>query len=290
MAESIRFHFDNIHFDAPLALGPYRVMQFGDLSAARHTCAPHIQRVHELSCIVSGAATFTCGDQTYAVRRGDLVFSPRTTVHAIDADGDLRFYYIGFAVVDRTDPTDRQLGTFFDAAAPFAAPYDTELTDAFSGLFQNYLNPDEFSAARMTDAVRQLLIASVRAHRQTPMRVYHPTAVPEKSRLLAELCAYLDGHPAQIDALAQLPARFGYSAPYLSALFSDAMGVSLRTYFLTQRHAYACRLLADGHSVTETAQILQYNSIHAFSRAFRARAGVSPSGYIQNSKKERSLS
>ena len=73
MAESIRFHFDNIHFDAPLALGPYRVMQFGDLSAARHTCAPHIQRVHELSCIVSGAATFTCGGQTYAVRRGDHI-------------------------------------------------------------------------------------------------------------------------------------------------------------------------------------------------------------------------
>ena len=158
----------------------------------------------ELSCIVSGAATFTCGGQTYAVRRGDLVFNPRATVHAIDADGDLRFYYIGFAVADRTDPVDRRLGTFFDTTAPFAAPYDTELTDAFSGLFQNYLNPDEFSTARMTDAVRQLLIASVRAHRQTPMRVYHPTAVPEKSRLLAELCAYLDGHPAQIDALAQL--------------------------------------------------------------------------------------
>lgn len=287
MTETVRFHFDNIHFDAPLALGSYRVMQFGDLSAVRHTCAPHVQRVHELSCIVSGAARFGCNDQTYDVRRGDLVFTPCGSTHSIASDGDLRFYYIGFAVADRTDPVDDRLATFFDHAPPFAASYGTELTDGFSGLFQNFLNPDPFSDARMTDSVRQLLIAAVRAHHSTPTRVYHPTAVPEKSRLLAELCAYLDRHTAQIDALAQLPSTFGYSFSYLSALFSDAMGVSLRTYFLTQRHAYACRLLRGGHSVTETAQMLQYNSIHAFSRAFRARAGVSPSVYIQTSEKER---
>ena len=57
------------------------------------------------------------------------------------------------------------------------------------------------------------------------------------------------------------------------------MGESLQEYFLRRKYDYACELLQRGISVTEVAERLGYQSVHAFSRAFRARMGITPSVY-----------
>ena len=57
--ETVRFHFDNLFFNDPLELGPYRLRQAGDLAADRgFRCGRHRQKWHELSYILSGTAEF----------------------------------------------------------------------------------------------------------------------------------------------------------------------------------------------------------------------------------------
>lgn len=73
----VRFHFDEVHWQVPLELGTYLLVQAGDLAAeVNYVCMPHIQEVYEISYIVSGRGTFVADGGSYPVERGTLVPQP----------------------------------------------------------------------------------------------------------------------------------------------------------------------------------------------------------------------
>ncbi len=76
-----------------------------------------------------------------------------------------------------------------------------------------------------------------------------------------------------------LEQHFGYSKFYIEKVFKKAYGISVISYRNQKRMEAAVQLLAK-HSVSETAYMLGYSSIYAFSNAFRAVYGLSPSKYI----------
>lgn len=280
--ERMRFHFDNIFFDDPLLLGPYHILQVGDLAASgSYFCEPHTQRWHEISFIVSGKATFTCGKGTITVVPGDVVFNPRGSLHAITSDGKepLRYEYIAFKIADTTAAEEALLATFFNSAPPSKTENGTAVGGAFQEILENLLNRDPFFKRLTEDAVRRLLVYTKRAFEGRTPRVRLPEGGSDKNRLLSRICRYIDSHPEDIQLLSRLPARCGYSYSYLSGLFSKAMGMSLREYYRMRRHEQAQTYLKAGMSVTDVAQKQGYSSVHAFSHAFTAREGVPPSIY-----------
>ena len=90
---------------------------------------------------------------------------------------------------------------------------------------------------------------------------------------------YIDGHYLELNSLAELSARCGYSYPYLSKIFSASAGMSLRRYFAEKRMEHAKEMLQEGKSVTEAAEALSYNSICNFSRAFKRYFGRPPEAF-----------
>ena len=57
------------------------------------------------------------------------------------------------------------------------------------------------------------------------------------------------------------------------------MGESLQAYFMRRKFEQAADRLRQGLSVTEVSEQTGYQSIHAFSRAFRHQMGMTPSEY-----------
>ena len=277
----IRFHFDNLHFDAPLRLDPYRVMQVGDLASdGGFSCPEHRQVVDEITYIAEGNAVFLCDGTPYPVEKGDVVVNRKGTLHAIDAKhSSLRYYYIGLEIADCSAKEEQALRHFLETDKKCVARADRSVASAFQDIFGNMLNRDAFSDRLIADAVRKMLVWTKRSFEGSSARIYLPEIASGRGRFLSEICVFLDSSVEDMDALKCLPQRFGYSYSYLSGLFSKALGMNLREYFLMRRHEHECTLLKQGCSVTAIAEKMGYSSVHSFSHAFSAREGIAPSVY-----------
>ena len=70
---------------------------------------------------------------------------------------------------------------------------------------------------------------------------------------------------------------FNYNYSYLSALFSRVTGKTLRGYYLDRRLEIAkTMVLEKNKKIWEIAEMLNYSSAFAFSKAFISKYGISP--------------
>ncbi len=73
---------------------------------------------------------------------------------------------------------------------------------------------------------------------------------------------------------------FGYSSKYLSHLFSELSGSSLKAFIMSQKIDAASFYLTDSdQTITEIASNLGFSDVHNFSRAFKRMTGLTPSAY-----------
>ncbi len=284
-----RFHFDNLHFDNPLKYGPYTIMQVGDLAAGKgYECQEHIQEVDEITYVVSGKGTFYFNGEALPVSRGDVIFNKKSSKHAIvgSTDDPIRYFYIGFAINSTGAAEEKTLSNFLRDTTQRSAKAHKSVSSAFQDIFNNMLNSDDFSKKLTEDAVRKLIVWTKRSFELGAGKIYSPEEEPEKNRMLSEICLYLEASVEDRGALKNLPKMFSYSYSYLSSVFSKAMGMSLREYFLIRRYEKEYELLLQGNSVTTVAEKMGYGSVHSFSHAFSARAGIPPSKVSQADEKK----
>ena len=68
---------------------------------------------------------------------------------------------------------------------------------------------------------------------------------------------------------------------YLSRIFKQRTGLSIKTYLTNVRLQAARNLLLQNYTVTETSTMVGYADIASFSRAFKAYYKFSPTQYVQ---------
>ena len=78
----------------------------------------------------------------------------------------------------------------------------------------------------------------------------------------------------------RLCREMGYSREYITRNFSAAYGVTPKKYFTALRMNAGLELLLSGTSVKETADLLNFSSPYAFSKAFKNHFGMSPEKYV----------
>ena len=289
---SIRYEYDKASFAEPLKYGAYRVYQMGDICTdSNYHCGSHRQRCHEISFILKGEAEHHCNDEIYHVKSGDIIFSPYGSMHDIyTKSDDYHCQYIGFMIEDGFGE-DQMLEDYYNNAPCGCATAIKSVKYSFYNILSNMYNNDEYSSRILADAVRCLLISTLRSFRGDKDWQYSLTTGREYNILVSQVCAYIDASAENKDALMQISDNFNYSYSHISNIFSKAMNMSLKDYFLMRRHEKACELLRNGVSVTDTAYRIGYSSIHAFCHFFSNRAGMSPGVYQRkqraNSKNEK---
>lgn len=280
-----RFHFDNTFVDERRPVGAFILWQVGDLCCEPgYTVAAHRQAVHELTLAVSGMGENLAGGTAYPMTPGTLIFNPRGDLHEITAARaqTLRYFYLGFDFPDTPSPSPEigALRTFFETCGPCAAADAGALGDTFVRLFGEVNASDAAGKLLCESAMQEILCLACRllgksgAH---PYRASDARAVDEK--LVCDLMHYLDAHPAESGTLSRLTQEFGYSYTHLAQKFAEITGENLRAYQSRARFRRAREYLRRGETVTRTAELCGYQSIHAFSRAFRRAEGVSPSEF-----------
>ena len=81
-------------------------------------------------------------------------------------------------------------------------------------------------------------------------------------------------------SLSLLEEKLHISKYYISHLFGDKMNVSFNDYINQLRITEACRQLKySGRSITEISELVGFNTLRTFNRAFSKFVGMSPSEY-----------
>ena len=99
---------------------------------------------------------------------------------------------------------------------------------------------------------------------------------------LASAEAYISEHFRDEYVDIAIPSSLaGMNPDYFRHRFQQTYGLPPLQYAMRMKLEEAKRLLSSGKSVTETARLTGFNDANYFSRFFRERTGVSPTGFVK---------
>ena len=265
-----------------------KLFQFADVhcKTSNDSLNQHKQWCHEITFVYGGEGVILHNGHEQHIKSGQVHICFDEDIHQIipSKSSPLRFYCIGFTLAPsnplatlldearaRITPDHSVLGGFADLQKAFRSALgalyteeQTEVTKAVAANTLNYIISTVLSGFLNKDPCG-----------------YDNISIKES--LLYYVISYLKNNVYQINALSRLPEDTGYSYSYLSHLFSQKMGQTIKSFFASIRMDTADKLLLE-KSVTEVSDLLGYSSVHAFSRAYKSVRGYAPHTLHRNEK------
>lgn len=229
----------------------------------------------ELVVVLDRGGPVRVGNGTHALRPGEsILIFPNQFHHYLDVKkGELEWFFITFrctesALLNSLKDSPRVLDReCLDLLARIAAMYVNQVKPGPEALFIAH------DLGRILLRMRDLpLISSDRINA-------HSTD-DSRDVLLRKINAYVRDNLNRKLSLEELARDLGYSASHMRAVFRERLGVSLGKYIRESQLSEAAKLLQRTNlNVTEIAERTSFNSLFAFSRAFKAAYGMSPKTY-----------
>ena len=281
-----RYHKDANYEAAPITLKLFSVYQICELA-----CAPdyagrtHRQICHEISYIVSGEGVFVRNGKTYDVRPNMIFVVNDQDVHAVKSskDSPLRFMCLGFAF--HKDHPDfekyRHVSDFFDALREPIQLDKNHLFNLFTLALSEITAEDQLSEEMLEAYVRQIIIQTYRTYNDVHKHILDFAVSDDTNPLIYEIVHYIDSHLTDIQKLSDIANHFDYSYAYLSRIFSQTMGFTIRDYYSQVRLKKAADMLAEQLPISTVSEKLQFADVPSFCKAFKAQFNVTPKKYQQ---------
>lgn len=279
-----KFHFDNMYDEVSGIATPFIVYQAGDLNCEGDYHVPlHKQTVYEVSYIFSGNGIFFTNKKEYSVTKNTVFLNKIGDEHEIisSKQNPLRYFYLGFKFAEPcNEDSTIELRRFFDTLKN-PVRYDVEsISDLFLKLFAEITSQD--SVSKLTTAGYISIILST-VYRTFLQLSYYPHTINNRAvfdaKLVYDIASYIDTNIESISSLSILSDEFGYSYSTIAKKFMLVMGENLKAYHTKRRFARAKELLDKNMDVTQVAELMGYNSIHSFTRAFHKYCEIPPSIY-----------
>lgn len=251
--------------DETRAFISYRSGSSGQMAAEHwHECV-------ELLYVFGGAARQTVNSETMILKPKDALLIASGDLHAtqsITAD-----CYIGVAQF-YTDMPCRSIRLCANEAPPQFESIFTSLSEETS------LCQPEYKMV-MQGLIWQAVGLLLRFG--TPVSNLYPLTAEAM-----KITEYIQSHMFDGITLSKTAKFAGYSESYFSHYFRQQIGVSFRSYLETAKMNAAKKCLIEGKSVSDVSNMLQYESLSSFSRAFKKSFGCSPGSYLKQQMNKKS--
>lgn len=286
LAERKRFHFDNLYLDAPNDYDSVILYQIGDLSCKEgYEVEDHTQFCYEISYIFSGEGFFYSNNNKYSVKQGDIYINVPGDIHRIESGKckDFRYFYLGFTFDEKT-PENTSLLNIKRKLDNLNSPLkkDTLNIDTpFLCALKELRNRNEFSYIMINSYLHEILILMYRNFfSEHTDENYYSSFTGSQKEIAYNATSFIDNNLLKISELTEISSTLGYSYSYLSHVFREEMGITLQNYYANKKLNKAKELLLeDTLSITKISEVLKYESIHSFSKAFKKAVGISPRQY-----------
>ncbi|MEE0947068.1 MAG: AraC family transcriptional regulator [Acutalibacteraceae bacterium] len=234
----------------------------------------------------AGEVTVTYANEKTVMKQGDFFLHKPLEFHSIACNDS-----VANAIVFSFSSSCEQLYSVADKVIRFgdteknllskiisegSSAFSTPLNDIYSNKLE-ISKASPFGACQtVKNLMELLLINAVR-------RCYNHTTIEHKLRedsRIKEICAYIQNHIHEPLRFEDVCKKFSVSKTTLKKLFRDNLGCGAMEYYNNCRITEAKKLLREKkYSITEISDILQFSSIHYFSRKFKQATNISPLEY-----------
>ena len=267
-------------------INPYIRLAMESRISAGHNIARRVIYDYELIYLEKGIFNFVYDDITYLCKAGDIIFIRPRIPHSFIIDlGEISQPHIHFDITHRPQSE--------------IIPISFKDLDKMSNEEREWIHEDYFSS------FNQAPLINIQNKSDFLENFYHivsgnSDALTKKSLIIKLIAAiinenfseliqdnnhvnvvkqikdYIDAGNGMGMTLDDFAKTFFYDKFYLERKFKESFGVNLIEYRNKKRMELAKHLLKL-HSVSEVSELVGYQSIYAFSRAYKSFFGYAPS-------------
>ena len=267
-------------------INPYIRLAMESRISAGHHIARRVIYDYELIYLESGSFHLVYQDRVYRCKAGDIMFIRPGIPHSFRLDlGEISQPHIHFDMTHR--PQSEMI------------PISFKDTDQMTGAEREWIHRDYFASCSRTpileiqskpeflelfyriisgqlgDLTRKALLIrliEMILHDCYPELLQSDT----QANVIHQIKDYIDAGNGMGMTLDDFAKTFFYNKFHLERKFKEAFGVNLIEYRNKRRMEMAKKLLRI-HSVSRVAELTAYQSIYAFSRAYKSHFGYAPS-------------
>lgn len=277
-----RFEFNKLYLKELYEIGVGKIFQVSELSlAAGGEIDEHVQICDEITYVVSGSATFYINGEAVVLKHGQICYLRKNSTHKIEVgmNRDFRYLCIGIVLNEQNEYTKSFISGMKNMN--WFVKNDTGNMRIILEMFINeFYMPD-----RRTDAIINLYASIVflmltRMLEENSNEKHQNTVTVYAQHMIYNILRYIDREYMNIKSVDDIAKRFSYSEYYISHLFRQKVGISIKQYVILKKMERAAELLKKTDiSITDISESMNYYSPHTFSRAFKKIYSVTPTVY-----------
>jgi AraC-like DNA-binding protein/mannose-6-phosphate isomerase-like protein (cupin superfamily) len=251
----------------------------------------HKHDFFELHYIANGSGTNISPDGHIPLESGTLYIAKPGETHAqvSNPKDPMKLFYAGFYIDS------------LDSKEPWELEYAISILQLQSRIVFNRFYPIEPIVARIVKEMNerrehssiminhlfsQLFIEVFRSLKERFS--LDESGKGSNIEMIRSTVEYMKQHLSEPYDNALLANRVCMSTSHFRRLFSQTVGIPPAKYFLLMRIEFAKSLLLGSRSVTDTAEIVGFESVEHFSKTFKKCVGLCPSHYQKHRDEEQS--
>lgn len=248
----------------------------------------HFHDTYELYYLLEGERYYFIDRETYLVEAGDVVLVKPNQIHKTSMAKNsyhnrilLQIHAEAFDAFLRACGFS-ELREFYGRNAPIISLKESDRKTVEELIFQvgDEIKNKNGSYELMVKTKLQELLILLSRYQKNLLYEKSQAAQTPKHQKVHEVADYLQAHPETKEQLEELAGRFYISKSYLSRIFKEVTGFSIKEYTNIVRVKKAQNLLTYGkYSVTEISELLGFESITYFERVFKRYAASTPLKY-----------
>lgn len=267
------------YFDSDLLI-------FLDKTSSRtNDCLPHTHDFIEMVYICDGKGIHNIDDESYEVGKGTVLVIDSGRVHSFVCQGKMSLVNI---VISTEFIGSGLNSTFADLIEQFG------FERGLSGAFYQLSAEDIIAAERICDSMieevknrdfgyKGILSSYLQVLISLMLRGSKKKDI--KRQLPCEIIEFIDAHLYESITIEEIAKNSYYNPAYLSRVFKESYGMSIKDYISEKRISRAISLLLETSlSVSEIALQVGYTNKNQFYKNFESIVGKSPSDVRKNLK------
>lgn len=232
----------------------------------------------ELTYITDGEGTIYVNNEELHVKKYDICLTFPDDKHEIktSAKNPLKIYAVAFSTKNKAFLSCLNYATEHFKSADKRVFQNSEAQYIITHILSEVLDNNNYSKNALSSYLNLLIINVLRNFSKEKVNK-NKENLSDHKLLCYKVMSYIDANILTIKKLTEISEISGYNYSYLSTVFKNTTGTSLKYYFQNAKLEKAKSLIKDeGFSISKTAQMLNYQSPNALSRAYKKKFFVSP--------------
>ncbi|MBE6601885.1 MAG: AraC family transcriptional regulator [Ruminococcaceae bacterium] len=251
------------------------------------SCAPHLHRELELVYFTEGECVAIADSARCTLRAGDVFLSFPNQVHSYIRTSGVEKYALFILKADLIPEFSEIFQTCIPETPVIAGagnnPKLATLFDLLLSACKDAQHGDSY-----LEAQRRGYLLAIFSELLPQMKITKLTL--GDSDTLRAIVAFCAQNYAENLSLSVLQERLHLNKYYISHLFNDKLKIRFNDYINALRVNEACRFLSNSEaSITEISELVGFNTLRTFNRAFMKHMNTSPSEYRKNNASAKSI-